>query len=216
MEPQATFQEAKRILQPGGVFAAYDYDWPPTTPQWAADAAFSTCMAQMRQLEKARRVSDSLKAWDKSEHLARMQASSCFRYVKEIVVHHLDSGNADRLVGLLGLFQGKPGRIPAAVCLTLALLTLGYVVWRPAHYAAEFDVVQLGFTSAQVQRLVGSPASITDCSTTYGGAIRTQYDPPPPGCTSEYWYYSTWAPEAWSYSFDERGVLIYKYHWVSP
>lgn len=38
MEPQATFQEAARILRSGGVFAACDYDWPPTTGSWEADA----------------------------------------------------------------------------------------------------------------------------------------------------------------------------------
>src|SRR5439155_1377999 len=29
MEPAPTFAEAARILRPGGVFAAYDYDWRP-------------------------------------------------------------------------------------------------------------------------------------------------------------------------------------------
>ena len=29
MDPQPTFAEAARILRPGGLFAAYDYDWPP-------------------------------------------------------------------------------------------------------------------------------------------------------------------------------------------
>jgi SAM-dependent methyltransferase len=30
MEPEPTFAEVVRILKPGGLFAAYDYDWPPT------------------------------------------------------------------------------------------------------------------------------------------------------------------------------------------
>jgi SAM-dependent methyltransferase len=30
MEPTATLAEIARILRPGGLFAAYDYDWPPT------------------------------------------------------------------------------------------------------------------------------------------------------------------------------------------
>ncbi len=34
MEPQATFEEARRILHSGGVFAAIDCDWPPTTCSW--------------------------------------------------------------------------------------------------------------------------------------------------------------------------------------
>lgn len=29
MEPTSTFQEIQRILRPGGVFAAFDCDWPP-------------------------------------------------------------------------------------------------------------------------------------------------------------------------------------------
>ncbi|HEU5376328.1 MAG TPA: class I SAM-dependent methyltransferase [Ktedonobacteraceae bacterium] len=29
MEPTATLAEIARILRPGGLFAAYDYDWPP-------------------------------------------------------------------------------------------------------------------------------------------------------------------------------------------
>src|SRR5690606_15398774 len=30
MEPEPTFAEMARILRPGGVFAAFDCDWPPT------------------------------------------------------------------------------------------------------------------------------------------------------------------------------------------
>jgi SAM-dependent methyltransferase len=29
MDPFPTFQEARRILRPGRVMAAFDYDWPP-------------------------------------------------------------------------------------------------------------------------------------------------------------------------------------------
>lgn len=105
MEPQGTFREAARILRPGGVFAAFDYDWPPVTGNWAADAAYAACMKRARELELALPAEASVRQWDKSQHLARMQASGCFRYAREIVVHHEDSGNAERLVGLL-LSQG--------------------------------------------------------------------------------------------------------------
>ena len=40
MDPQRTFDEAARILRPGGVFAACDYDWPPATGAFEADAAW--------------------------------------------------------------------------------------------------------------------------------------------------------------------------------
>lgn len=114
MEPAATFQEAARILQPGGVFAANDYDWPPATGAWEADAAFAACMSRIRRLEEARKVSAGLRQWSKSGHLARMRASGRFRHVKEAVLHHVDRGNTERLVGLL-LSQGS----------TMGLLKLG-------------------------------------------------------------------------------------------
>src|SRR3984893_18785877 len=36
MEPTSTLAEVARILRPGGLFAAYDYDWPPTL-HWELD-----------------------------------------------------------------------------------------------------------------------------------------------------------------------------------
>ena len=106
MEPQSTFQEAKRILFSGGVFAAYDYDWPPTVGAWEAEAAYEDCMERVREYERALPSTSSLRHWSKDEHLRRMQASGYFRFTKEIVVHHTDKGNAERLVGLL-LSQGS-------------------------------------------------------------------------------------------------------------
>ena len=39
-------------------------------------------------------------AWHKHEHLTRMESSGCFRYTREILLHHEELGNAERLVGL--------------------------------------------------------------------------------------------------------------------
>ena len=101
MEPAPTFHEAARILQPGGVFAAYDYDWPPATGNWEADAAYEACMAHGRSLEKEHGIEDTLQRWEKSSHLSRMRESGAFRYTQETLIHHIEPGNADRLVGLL-------------------------------------------------------------------------------------------------------------------
>jgi ubiquinone/menaquinone biosynthesis C-methylase UbiE len=106
MEPQATFDEVARILTPGGVFAAYDYDWPPTTGAWEAEAAYAECMRRVREHEKNAQPGRAVSFWDKDQHLARMRASGRFRYAKEILVHHLDHGDADRYIGLL-LSQGS-------------------------------------------------------------------------------------------------------------
>ena len=105
MEPVETFAEAARILKPGGVFAACDYDWPPTTPSWEADAAFRSCMRTARRFEKKLGLTAGLRQWAKDGHLQRMEDSGRFRYTQEVLVHHQDEGNADRLVGLL-LSQG--------------------------------------------------------------------------------------------------------------
>ena len=105
MEPTATFREAARILQPGGVFAANDYDWPPTTGAWEADAAYEACIATVRRHERELKLRDGLKEWEKDGHLARMRASGMFRHVKEVLLQHTDTGDAERLVGVL-LSQG--------------------------------------------------------------------------------------------------------------
>lgn len=105
MEPEGTFAEAARILRPGGVFAAYDYDWPPVTPFPEVDALYEQCCEESRRLEKAHGVSAGLRQWDKEGHLGRMTASGRFRFVRECLLHHREPGGADRIAGLL-LSQG--------------------------------------------------------------------------------------------------------------
>jgi len=101
MDPEGTFQEARRILVPGGVFAAYDYDWPPVTGVWEVDSAYEECMRAARLLEKEHAVDQQVRQWEKSGHLGRMKESGCFRYCREIVLHHIDQGDATRLLGLI-------------------------------------------------------------------------------------------------------------------
>ena len=108
MEPGATFAEAARILRPGGVFAAYDCDWPPTTAHWEADAAYVALMERMTPLIQEHGIEGRLRRWRKSGHLDRMRASGRFRFVKEILLHHEEMGNAERLIGLV-LSQGGIG-----------------------------------------------------------------------------------------------------------
>jgi len=100
MDPLATFREVARVLRRGGVFAAYDCDWPPTTSSWEVDAAYYKCMERIMELEDMHAVSDGLRRWSKEEHLKRMEASGCFRFTREVVVHHVEEGNAERLIGL--------------------------------------------------------------------------------------------------------------------
>ena len=115
MEPNRTFAEVARILRPGGVFGAYDYDWPPTTGVWMADAAYEECMKTITEYEQRQSPERQVHKWPKDGHLKRMTDSGLFRYTKEIVLHHEETGDADRLIGLL-LSQGN----------VMSLLKAGY------------------------------------------------------------------------------------------
>lgn len=105
MEPQGTLREAARIVRSGGVFAAYDCDWPPLTAHWQADAEYEHVIEQILHIEEERHLSDEVKRWSKSKHLAQLQASDQFRYAREVVLHHVEPGNAARLIGI-ALSQG--------------------------------------------------------------------------------------------------------------
>lgn len=104
MEPTGTFLEAKRILRDGGVFAAVDYDWPPHTLSWRVSQAYDSCMTRVLSYEAARR--NSPQRWKKEDHLQRMKDSGCFRYATEMVLHHTEMGNSERIIGVL-LSQGS-------------------------------------------------------------------------------------------------------------
>jgi SAM-dependent methyltransferase len=98
MEPEPTFAEAARILGPGGVFAAYDYDWPPVVDP-EVDEAFSANQRCWREVRRRYRIQRGGDVWPKDGHLERIRASGRFRYSREVVLHSLEEGNADRIVG---------------------------------------------------------------------------------------------------------------------
>lgn len=100
MEPVTTFAEIARILRPGGVFAAYDCDWPPTI-NLELDPVYAKSMAQVAIAEQARGLSRAVHSWDKRQHLENMRASRHFRFVHEFVLHHVEQGDAERLVGIV-------------------------------------------------------------------------------------------------------------------
>ena len=96
MEPEPTFAEAARLLRPGGVFAAYDYDWPPIV-DWEVEAAFEEVLRRVR----AGRAPDGRgMRYAKDGHLERIEASGLFRYAREIVFHSRERADAARIVGM--------------------------------------------------------------------------------------------------------------------
>lgn len=100
MLPDPTFAEAARVLRPGGIFAALDYDWPPITPRWETQDAYRRFTAGIRDLESIRPIREGLISAEKSGHLGRMEESGRFRFTREFMLHHVDEGSASRLVGL--------------------------------------------------------------------------------------------------------------------
>ncbi|NMM53909.1 class I SAM-dependent methyltransferase [Paenibacillus aquistagni] len=100
MEPASTLKEFSRVLKSGGVFAAYDCDWPPTL-HWELEEQYERltrkadlCIASLvRDEEQARKR-------DKGQHLLQLRESGVFRFTKEVVFHHLEPCDAKRYVGL--------------------------------------------------------------------------------------------------------------------
>jgi ubiquinone/menaquinone biosynthesis C-methylase UbiE len=103
MDPFPTFQEARRILRVGGVFAAFDNDWPPSVLDAVCESAYSETMQRVYATEVEMGI--EVFQWPKSGHLGRMQESGCFRSTRELALHHVDVGNAERFAAIL-LSQG--------------------------------------------------------------------------------------------------------------
>ena len=72
-----------RILRPGGVFAAYDYDWPPMV-HWEANQAFAVFMDGIRALRTKHGIHSEEEQWGKDQHADRISRSRVFRHVSEI------------------------------------------------------------------------------------------------------------------------------------
>lgn len=97
MEPEPTLREVARILRRGGVFAAFDYSWPPVIhPE--LERAFDEVYRRVYALHQKGEV-EGPQAWDRRQHAARMRESGHFRHVREFSMHGRELGDAKRFVG---------------------------------------------------------------------------------------------------------------------
>jgi len=100
MEPTTTLAEIARILRPGGLFAAYDYDSPPAI-HWELDRLAQEIGKRFVELVRERGLTHSLKIWSKEQHLERMRESAHFRFTREVLLHHIEQGDAARFLEMM-------------------------------------------------------------------------------------------------------------------
>ena len=105
MNPQPSLAEFARVLRPGGVFAAYDCDWPPVLNAdiEAAYAEFAA-LADRRAAELAPEEQQAHK-WPKEDHLRQIRESGLFRYTREVLFHNREVCDAERYTNI-ALSQG--------------------------------------------------------------------------------------------------------------
>jgi ubiquinone/menaquinone biosynthesis C-methylase UbiE len=100
MEPTATLAEIARILRPGGLFAAYDYDAPPAI-NWELDRLALEVMSRLVGLIRERGLAPTLKIWPKNKSLDPLRESAHFRFTRELLLHHIEQGDAARFLAMM-------------------------------------------------------------------------------------------------------------------
>lgn len=100
MEPSATLAEIARLLRPGGLFAAYDYDSPPAI-NWELDRLAQEGILRLVELVRERGLAQSLKIWPKNKSLDPLRESALFRFTREVLLHHIEQGDAARFLEMM-------------------------------------------------------------------------------------------------------------------
>jgi len=99
MDIPSTLDEVWRILKPGGVFAVYDCDWPPSV-DWVFEQAESAL------IRKCDAIKPPAMKNDKDAHLRKISEYGKFRFVREVVCHSVEPCTPERMIGI-ALSQGS-------------------------------------------------------------------------------------------------------------
>jgi SAM-dependent methyltransferase len=98
MRPERVFPEVRRILRRGGILCAYEYA-ALQTPMWEPEAEWEAVRVRTRELRAKRGLDEDLDVWPVSRE--RLEESGAFRHTRELVLHSVERGDGDRLVGLV-------------------------------------------------------------------------------------------------------------------
>ncbi|MGL5353829.1 MAG: class I SAM-dependent methyltransferase [Clostridium sp.] len=105
MEPKSTLKESSRVLKNGGLFLAFDCDWPPTIDYIIEKEFLNVIKKSNAILDTKENIDENAKKFRKSDHLKHIKNSGEFTFVKEIVLHSKENYNKERFIDLL-LSQG--------------------------------------------------------------------------------------------------------------
>jgi hypothetical protein len=120
------------------------------------------------------------------------------------------------LVGLVMIAARGWSRRIGAVCLLGSLAAGSFFYLRDCRVASGDEKITLGDSQQRVLALLGSPTKITDCTTGYGGYKRGQFEYISPDCVQEFWYYSFYFPQSFTYSLNGEKKVVHKYVLTSP
>jgi SAM-dependent methyltransferase len=100
MEPTSTLAEVARILRPGGLFAAYDYDSPPAI-HWELDRLAQEMTMRLMALIRERGLAQTLTIWPKNKSLDPLRESGHFGFTREVLLHSIEQGDAARYLEMM-------------------------------------------------------------------------------------------------------------------
>lgn len=96
MRPERVFPEIGRILRRGGVFCAYQY-FVLQTPLWEPEAEWEVVLTRKGELRAALGLNAAINVWPTSLELLEERGE--FRRTRELVLHNVEHGDGERLVG---------------------------------------------------------------------------------------------------------------------
>jgi hypothetical protein len=81
----------------------------PPALNWELELLSREATQRLVHLIRERGIGTSLRIWPKDQHLNRMRESGPFRYTREVLLHHVEQGDAARFLEMIrsNAFSGQ-------------------------------------------------------------------------------------------------------------